>query len=411
MEKVRWGVLGAAAIARTRTLPAMALAPSVEVLALASRSAEKASELCAQLGIPRPYGSYDELLADPEIDAVYLPLPNHLHADWAVAAMEAGKHVLCEKPLCLSVEEIERLQEVRDRTGRHIEEAFVYRNHPQWAAVDDLMRAGTIGDVRGVHATMAMQLLDPADIRNDPARGGGSLYDMGGYVISACTMIIGRIPQRVVATLDMDPTMGIDRLSSAVLDYGDAHAIITVSTQSGPDGRGSHQQLSVLGSKGWLALDYPLAHAAATPCRVFVGDEQSIGGIASSTISFEPVNQYTLQAERFSRRVLGDDVRTWPIEDALNTLMIIDALFESARTDRWVPLGPALHRESDSEKSLTHGDRVVAARDIETTQGVRVAAGTEGTVAEDRGSNLVVFFEEDPKMITVRDDELSKLQE
>ncbi len=411
MDKVRWGVLGAASIARSRTLPAMALAASVEVRALASRNPEKGAELCEQFGIPRLYTSYEDLLADPEIDAVYLPLPNHLHAQWAIAAMEAGKHVLCEKPLCLSVEEIGRLQETRDRTGRHIEEAFVYRNHPQWAAVDDLLRAGTIGEVRGVHATMALQLLDPMDIRNDPANGGGSLYDMGGYVISACTMIIGRTPERVVATLDFDPTLGVDRLSTAILDYGQAHAAITVSTQSGPAGHGSHQQLSVLGSRGWLALDYPLAHAAATPCHIFVGNEQSIGGIASSTIRFDPVNQYTLQAERFSRRLLGDDVRTWPIEDALSTLTIIDALFKSGHDDEWVPIGDATAGTAERGKSVAHGDRVVAARDIESTQGLRVVAGTEGVVAEDRGSNLVVFFEEDPKMITVQEDALRKLTE
>ena len=411
MDKVRWGILGGAAIARTRTVPAMASAPSVEVVALASRSLEKATELCRELGIPRAYGSYQSLLADPDIDAVYVPLPNHLHCEWAIAAMEAGKDVLCEKPLCLTVAEIARLLEVRDRTGRHIEEAFVYRNHPQWAAVDDLLRAGTIGDVRGVHLTMALQLLDPDDIRNDPTLGGGSLYDMGGYVVSACTMILGRSPERVVAALDFDPVLGIDRLSSAILDFGDAHATITVSTQSGPAGRGSHQQLSVLGSRGWLLLDYPLAQAVPRRCHVFVGDEQSIGGIASSTITFDAVNQYALQAERFSRRVLGDDVRTWPIEDALTTLTIIEALFESARFGRWVPIGSATGQQTDIEKSLEHGDRVVAARDIETTMGMHVLAGTEGTVAEDRGSNLVVFFEEAPTMISVEEDALRRLQE
>jgi len=146
-------------------------------------------------------------------------------------------------------------------------------------------------------------------------------------------------------------------------------------------------------------------------CHVFVGDEQSIGGIASSTIGFDAVNQYTLQAERFSRRVLGDDVRTWPIEDARTTLTIIEALFESARSGRWVPIGGAAGQQADIEKSLEHGDRVVAARDIETTMGMHVLAGTEGTVAEDRGSNLVVFFEEAPTMISVEEDALRRLQE
>ena len=404
MDTVRWGVLGAAAIARTRTLPAMALAPSVALTALASRTLDKAAALCAELGIPRPYGAYEELLADPAIDAVYLPLPNHLHCQWAIRAMEAGKHVLCEKPLALTVQEVARLREVRDRTGRHIEEAFAFRNHPQWGAIDELLRAGTIGGIRGMHATMALQILDPGDIRNNPELGGGALYDMGRYVISATAMIFPGPPDRVIATLDRDPALGIDRLSTAILDYGGAHAAFTVSTQYGPAGRGTHQLLSVLGSTGWLRMDYPLAHAQASECHIFVGDQTSIGGFETTTITFPPVNQYTLQAERFSRYLLGEQVRTWPIEDAAATLTVIDALFRSARSGRWEPVSTA-----GSGEPIGHGDRVVAARDIDTTQGVHIPAGTEGTVAEDRGSTLVVFFEEEPTRTSARDDDLRKL--
>jgi predicted dehydrogenase len=335
MPTVRWGVLGAAAIARTRTLPAMAAAPTVELLGLASRSLETATETCAVLGIPRPYGSYNALLADPDIQAVYLPLPNNLHAEWAIRAMEAGKHVLCEKPLALSVNEIIELQRVRDRTGRHIEEAFVFRNHPQWARVDDLLTAGAIGEPRGMHVTMAMQFLDPADVRNNPALGGGALYDLGGYAISACSMVFKRQPRRVLGAVDRDPAMGIDRLSTAILDYGTAHAAITVGTQAGPAGRGTHQTLSVLGSTGWLRLDYPLAQAQPAECHVFLGDESSFGSFETSTFTFPPVNAYTLQAERFSQSLLGHDVPSWPIETALSTLAIIEALFRSGVSGQW----------------------------------------------------------------------------
>ncbi len=335
MSTIRWGVLGAASIARTRTLPAMTKAPSVELAALASRSLEKATALCAELGIPTAYGSYPELLADPTIDAVYLPLPNHLHSEWAVKAMEAGKHVLCEKPLSMSVEEIALLQQVRDRTGKHIEEAFVFRNHPQWTRVAEILDKGVIGQVRGMQATMAMQFHDPTDIRNNLELGGGALYDMGGYLLSACSMVFGRTPDRVLATIDRDPVMGIDRLSSALLDYGDAHASITVATQAGPAGRGSHQLLSILGSTGWLRMDYPLAHALPTESHLFIGDESSIGGFETETIAFDPVNQYTLQAERFSRHLLGDPVPTWPIETAMTTMRIIRGLFMSARSNGW----------------------------------------------------------------------------
>jgi predicted dehydrogenase len=339
MGKIRWGVLGAASIARTRTLPAMTKAPSVELAALASRSAEKSAALCAELGIPTAYGSYAELLADPTIDAVYLPLPNHLHAEWAVKAMEAGKHVLCEKPLSLSVGEVALLQQVRDRTGRHIEEAFVFRNHPQWTRLAEILETAAIGPVRGMQVTMAMQFHDPKDIRNNLELGGGALYDLGGYVLSACSMVFGRMPLRVLATVDRDPVMGIDRLSSALLDYGDAHATVTVATQAGPAGRGSHQLLSILGSTGWLRMDYPLAHALPTESHIFIGNESSIGGFETETIAFEPVNQYTLQAERFSRHLLGDPVPTWPIETAMTTMRIINGLFSSARSNGWESIG------------------------------------------------------------------------
>jgi len=316
----------------------MAAAPSVDLVALASRSIEKATETCAQLDIPRPYGSYEELLADPDIEAVYLPLANNVHTEWSIKAMEAGKHVLCEKPLALSVTEIRLLQEVRDRTGQHIEEAFVFRNHPQWARVAELLTNGTIGEPRGVHVTMAMQFLDPDDIRNNPLLGGGALYDLGSYAISACSMVFGRQPLRVLGVLDRDPVMGIDRLSTAVMDYGGAHAAITVATQSGPAGVGTHQALTVLGSTGWLRLDYPLAQAQPRECHVFVGDESSFGSFPTETFTFPPVNAYTLQADRFSQFLIGRNVPSWPIETALSTVSIIEALFRSQTSGEWQPL-------------------------------------------------------------------------
>jgi predicted dehydrogenase len=338
LNKIRWGVIGGAAIARYRSLPAMKQAPSVELTALASRNADKAAVLCAELGIPTAYGSYEGLLADPDIDAIYLPLPNHLHCEWAVKAMEAGKHVLCEKPLSLSIAEIDQLKKVRDRTGRHIEEAYVFRNHPQWQGAAQTLESGTIGEVRGMQVTMAMQFHDPNDIRNKLELGGGALYDMGGYVISACSMVFGRMPIRVIATIDRDPVMKIDRLSTAILDYGGAHATITVSTQAGPAGRGTHQLLSVLGSTGWLRMDFPLAQAVPLECHILIGDATSIGGFETTSITFEPVNQYTLQGERFSRYLLGDDVPVWPIETAAATMKVIAGLFTSASTGQWQEL-------------------------------------------------------------------------
>ncbi|MFC5520019.1 Gfo/Idh/MocA family protein [Polaromonas jejuensis] len=334
-KTINWGVLGAAAIATGRTMPALNEAPSATLLALASRDGAKGRAAAEALGVPRVYASYDELLADPDIDAVYVPLPNQLHLEWSVRALEAGKHVLCEKPLCLTAAQVTQLCAVRDRSGLHIEEGFSFRNHPQWAKLDDLLASNAIGPVRAVHATLAKQFLDPADVRNNPAAGGGALYDLGSYAISACNLIFKRQPTRVVAALEHDPAFGIDRLSSALLDYGDRHAAFTVATQAGPSSWGSHQQLSVLGATGWLRLDFPYAHGRPSACRIELGDATSVGSFPTETFTFEPVNQYTLQVERFSRLLLGHQEASWPIEDALGTLRTIEALFESGRSGAW----------------------------------------------------------------------------
>jgi predicted dehydrogenase len=345
-QQVRWGVLGAASIAVQRTMPAMHEAPSATLLALASRDGAKARAVAAQAGAARAYATYDELLADPEIDAVYVPLPNQLHFEWSMRALDAGKHVLCEKPLCLTSQDVERLCAARDRTGMHIEEAFGYRNHPQWNTLDELLAAVTIGPIRAAHATLAKQFFDPSDVRNNPAAGGGALYDLGSYAINALNLIFGCTPERVVAALEHDPQFRVDRLSSVLLDYGSGHATLTVASQAGPSSWATHQQLTVLGARGWLRFDFPFAQARPTPCRIEVGDETSVGAIATFVHTFEPLNQYALQVERFSRRVLGESVRTWPIEDALSTLRTIEAIFASTRTGTW----QRLSREDSKER-------------------------------------------------------------
>ena len=247
-----------------------------------------------------------------------MPVPNHLHVEWSVRALEAGKHVLCEKPLCLSATDVLTLIAARDRSGRHIEEAFSYRNHPQWAKI--ARAAG--GAARSARrapctCTLAKQFLDPNDIRNNPDQGGGALYDLGSYTISACSAAFGRAPKRVIAAIDRDPAWKIDRLSTALLDYGDSHASFTVGTQSGPVGWATHQQFSVLGSNGWLRCDLPYAHGRPTACHLYVGDHTSHGSFETAKYDFEPVNQYTLQVERFSRYLRGEAVPSWPIEDSL----------------------------------------------------------------------------------------------
>jgi predicted dehydrogenase len=335
MPPIRWGVLGVAAIATSRFIPAMRDAAAARLVAIASRDATRARAVAQEFGVPRHFGSYEALLADPGIDAVYVPLPNRLHVEWSERALEAGKHVLCEKPLCMTAKEVATLIEARERTGRHIEEAFSYRNHPQWARIGELLASGAIGTPRAVQCTMAKQFLDPNDIRNNPEQGGGALYDLGSYTISACTAAFGRAPKRVIAALDRDPVFRTDRLSTALLDYGEQHASFTVGSQTGPSAWASHQQFSVLGSNGWLRCDFPFAHGRPTACHVYVGDPTSHGNVETVSYAFEPVNQYTLQVDRFSRFLAGEAVPSWPIEDSLLTLSIIEALFASAKSGRW----------------------------------------------------------------------------
>jgi predicted dehydrogenase len=332
---IRWGVLGAAAIATGRTMPAINAAPSATLLALASRDAVKGASVAQQFGIPRVYTTYEALLADPEIDAVYVPLPNQLHFEWSKRALRAGKHVLCEKPLCISAEEVAQLCIERDRSGKHIEEGFAFRNHPQWSKVDEIIASSSVGVVLAVHCTLAKQFLDPTDVRNKLDAGGGALYDLGSYAISASNLVFKQLPVRVVAAMDRDPVFGIDRLTSALLDYGGRHAAFTVGTQAGSDAWGTHQQFTVLGSKGWLRLNFGFAHARPTSCQLEVGDSSSVGSFPTATYTFEPMNHYELQVERFSRLLLGQSVASWPIEDALGTLRTIEALFASARQGVW----------------------------------------------------------------------------
>jgi predicted dehydrogenase len=234
---------------------------------------------------------------------------------------------------------------VRDETGGLIEEALVFRNHPQWALIEEVVTSGRIGVPVAVQGTIAKRFLDPADIRNQPGLGGGATYDLGTYVIAACNLVFGRAPLRISATMDFDPDFGVDRLVTALLDYGDAQASFTAGSQAGTCAWGTHQQFSVLGSRGWLRANFPYAQARPTPCSVEIGDNTSVGAFATDTREFPPANQYALQIERFSRLVRGEAARHWPIEDSLVTLKIIEALFRSARERRAVDLSPTNRRQ------------------------------------------------------------------
>jgi len=318
---VRWGVLGAAKIAVEKVIPAMQQGEWSEVVAMASRDETKARDAAGRLGVARAYGSYEELLADPEIEAVYNPLPNHLHVPWSVRAAEAGKHVLCEKPVALDAAEARTLLEARDRTGVRIQEAFMVHTHPQWVGVRELVRAGRIGSLRAFECHFSFFNRDPLNIRNRREWGGGALMDIGCYPVHLSRFVFGEEPRRVLGLVERDPETGVDRLTSAVLEYPSGHATFTCSIQMA-----FHQRVQLFGTSGRIEVEIPFNAPPDRPTRVFVDDE---------THEFPACNQYTIQGDLFSRAVREDTPQPIPLEDAVANMAVIDAVFRSAESGRW----------------------------------------------------------------------------
>lgn len=329
---LRFGVLGVAKIAVQKVIPAMQAAQRVEVVAIASRDAAKARDASARLGIPRAYGSYEALLADPGVDAVYIPLPNHLHVPWTTRAAEAGKHVLCEKPIALNAAEARTLLEVRDRTGVRIQEAFMIRTHPQWQRAKALVDDGTLGEVRAMSGVFSYFNEDPSNVRNVRAWGGGGLLDIGCYLINTARFIFGAEPARVAGTLDFDPRFGVDRLGSLILDFGGRHAVGTFSTQLQ-----YYQRIHIVGTRGRLDIEIPFNAPPDRPCRIAFDRTGELHGNGIEIIELEVCNQFTIQAEAFAAAVLDGRPQSAPLEDAVANMACIDAVFRSASSGRWEP--------------------------------------------------------------------------
>lgn len=325
-HKVRWGVLGAARIATKKVIPAMQRGAWSKVTAIASRDLGKAQEAAALLGIPKAYGSYEALLADRDIEAVYNPLPNHLHVPWSIRAAEAGKHVLCEKPIGLNVADAERLLAVRDRTGVTIQEAFMVRTHPQWRTACDLVSAGRIGEVRAMMGFFSYSNVDPTNIRNVAEYGGGALLDIGCYLIHTARMIFRREPDRVTAAINRDPVTGIDRLTSMILDFGGAHAVGTCSTQLVP-----YQRVHIFGTRARIEIQIPFNAPPDTPTRIFLDDGADLSGAAAQQIDIPACDQYTIQADLFSRAIREDAPPVYPLEDSIANMRVIDAVLRGAK--------------------------------------------------------------------------------
>jgi predicted dehydrogenase len=328
--KLRFGVLSTANIGLKKVIPAMQQGELTTVTAIASRDLAKARAAATKLAIPTAYGSYEELLADPDIDAIYNPLPNQLHVPWTTKAAEAGKHVLCEKPLSMTVAEAKTLLDVRARAGVKICEAFMIRSAPQWLRVRQLLDEGRIGEVRAVSTHFSYFNVDAANIRNQIETGGGSVYDIGCYCIQGSRFAFGREPQRVVAIIDRDAQMGTDRLTSAILDFGSGHAIFTCSTQQIP-----FQRVQILGTRGRIELEIPFNAPSDRPTRLFIdaSGDLSFSGITMET--FPSSDQYALQGDAFARAIRDNTEVPVPLEDSIGNMAVIEAIFRSGESGRW----------------------------------------------------------------------------
>jgi predicted dehydrogenase len=327
MNKVRWGVLSTADIALTKVIPAMQQGRYTEITAIASREPGRARAAAARLGIPKAYGSYEELLADPEIDAIYNPLPNHLHVPWSVKALEAGKHVLCEKPLAPSVAEARILLDAAARYPRlKVMEAFMYRHHPQWQRARQIVREGKIGELRTIQSFFSYYLDDPTNIRNISDVGGGGMLDIGCYTVSLARFLFDAEPRRVLGIVEYDPLLKVDRLTSAILDFGAGTSTFTCGTQITP-----YQRVNIFGTRGRVEIVIPFNAPANQPTTIFYQQGDRI-----EEIRLEACDQYTIQGDLFSQAVHNDSEVPTPLADALANLQVIEAIFRSAQSGAWV---------------------------------------------------------------------------
>ena len=327
MKKVVWGVLSTAKIGTEKVIPAMMRATQLEVRAIASRSLETARATARALGIPRAYGSYQELLADPEIEAVYNPLPNHLHVPLTLEAARAGKHVLCEKPIALDAAQAEQLRACKGL----VMEAFMVRFHPQWLHARDLVRKGQIGPLRAVQVFFSYYLDDPGNVRNQADIGGGGLYDIGCYAIVAGRFFFEADPLRAVALVDRDPALRVDRTTSGLVDFGGGrHLDFTVATQCVP-----YQRVQLCGTQGRIEIQIPFNAPANGATRILVDDGSALDGSGVTVEILPPCDQYGLEADAFSRAVRGEIPLPYGIDDALLNMRAIDALYRSERSARW----------------------------------------------------------------------------
>ncbi len=325
MKPVTWGILSVSLHYSLRVHTYLSKSPLVQLRGIASRDRKKAEGAARELGMPKSYGSYEELLADKEIEAVYIPLPNHLHAEWVKKAADAGKHVICEKPFAMDAREAEQAISYAHSKGVLVMEAFMYRFHPQWKRAREIVKAGEIGKVHVVSTLFTYMLKDPTNIRNILSAGGGGIPDIGCYAVSSARFLVGSEPQRVMSLVHRDPEMKTDILSSGILDFGTTRSMFTVATQTYP-----WQRVEVLGSGGELSVILPFNAYPDTPLEVSVTT-----GIGTRKVYTPPTDQYVEMFEAFSRAIREGGKEPTPPEDAVANMKVLDALFRSEKSGGW----------------------------------------------------------------------------
>ena len=333
MTKLKVGILGVAKIAVTKVIPPMHGCNYVEPVAIASRTKAKAESAAAELKLPKAYGSYEELLADPEIDLIYNPLPNHEHVAWSIKAAEAGKHVLCEKPLGLDQADARRLVAVRDRTGKAIQEAFMVRTHPQWHNVRSIVDSGKIGSLRAITCHFSYHNADPANVRNVREWGGGGLLDIGCYPITTSRFVTGKEPRRVAAVIERDPTTGVDRRGSVIMDFGDFTSSFTYGTQMAP-----RQVMTFTGETGSVEVEIPYNAPNDRPCRLWL-DHGEFRQSEREAIDVPACDQYGIMLDAFAKAIIEGHPQPVPLEDSLQNMAVIDAVFRAGEHGQWQTVG------------------------------------------------------------------------
>lgn len=329
MSDVKWGILSTALIGMKKVIPGIQGSKGNTVHAIASRNSKRAAEAAAQAGIPVSYGSYEELLNDPDIEVVYIPLPNHMHVEWSIKAMQAGKHVLCEKPIALKADDLAKLEEVSKKTGKLISEGFMVRHHPQWKTARQVILNGTLGDLRAIQGVFSYFNADEGNIRNIPEYGGGGIWDIGCYPVMTSRYIFAEEPLRVCSLLEKDPKLRIDRLGSVILEFPSGQASFIYSTQLVPC-----QRMTILGTKGRLEVEIPFNAPPDKKCQIYLSRGEFYQD-NFQLIDFEVCNQYGLQAESFVRTIKGEEPQVVSLEDSRKNLKVLEAIFRSAETGIW----------------------------------------------------------------------------